>query len=47
MKPLNVKILRSIGLRPYGIFPQDPNVFKATYLATRLGVDLKTVGRLT
>lgn len=43
MKPLYIKILRSIGLRAYGIFPQDPNVFKPTYLATRLGVDPKTV----
>ncbi|MDA4127186.1 MAG: Lrp/AsnC family transcriptional regulator [Thaumarchaeota archaeon] len=43
MKPLTIKILRSIGLRAYGIFPQDPNVFKPAYLATRLGVDSKTV----
>ncbi len=43
MEPLYLKILRNVGLRPYGIFPQDPNVFKPTYLAKRIGVDPKTV----
>ncbi len=43
MEPLSVRILRNIGLRPYGTVPQDPNVFKPGWLAERLGVDLKTV----
>lgn len=43
MEPLSVKILRNIGLRPYGTVPQDPNVFKPGWLAERLGVDVKTV----
>jgi len=43
LEPLYLKILRSIGLRPYGIFPQDPNIFKPAYLAKRIGVDPKTI----
>ena len=43
LEPLYLKILRNIGLRPYGIFPQDPNIFKPAYLAKRIGVDPKTV----
>jgi len=43
LEPLYLKILRNIGLRPYGIFPQNPNVFKPAYLAKRTGVDPKTV----
>ena len=43
MEPLYLKILRNVGLRPYGIFPQDPNVFKPAYLAKLIGVDPKTV----
>src|SRR5207253_9780351 len=41
LEPLYLKILRNIGLRPYGIFPQDPNIFKPTHLAKRIGVDPK------
>lgn len=43
MEPLYLKILRNIGLKPYGNFPQDPNVFKPTHLAKRIGVNPKTV----
>jgi len=43
MDPLDLKILRTMGLRPYGAKPADPNALKATRIAARLGVEPETV----
>ena len=43
MDPLDVKIIRTMGLRPYGQRPQDVEHLKPSYIARRLGVEPETV----
>ncbi len=43
MDPLDVKIIRTMGLRPYGHSPQGTDRLKPSYIAARLGVEPETV----
>ena len=43
MDAVDIKILRVMGLRPYGKYPQDMKVFKPSYIAKKIGVEPKTV----
>ena len=38
-----MKILRTMGFRPYGSRPQDPGHFRPSYIAQHLGVEPETV----
>ena len=43
MDPLDLRIIRTMGIRPYGHRPQNPEVLRPSYLATRLRVEPETV----
>lgn len=43
MDPLDLKILRTMGLRPYGPKPADPEALKVARIAKQLGVEPETV----
>lgn len=43
MDPLDLRIIRTMGIRPYGHRPQNPEVLRASYLASRLRVEPETV----
>lgn len=43
MDSLDLRIVREMGFRPYGARPQNPEVFKPSYLAKRTGVEPETV----
>ncbi len=43
MDPLDLKIVRTMGIRPYGHRPQDLEALRASYLARRLRVEPETV----
>jgi len=41
--PLDLKIIRTMGFRPYGSRPQEPGRFRPSYIAHQLGVEPETV----
>lgn len=43
MDPLDLKILRSMGVRPYGPKPSDPEALKVARVAKAIGVEPETV----
>lgn len=43
MDAVDIKILRTMGLRPYGQSPQNSQAFKPSYIAKQIGVEPKTV----
>ena len=43
MDALDLKIVRTMGIRPYGGRPQDPEVLKPSYIAKPIGVEPETV----
>jgi len=43
MDPLDLKIVRTMGIRPYGHAPHAPDHLKPSYIASRLGVEPETV----
>lgn len=43
MDALDLKIVRTMGIRPYGGRPQDPEVFKPSYIAKHVGIEPETV----
>jgi len=43
MDPLDLKILRTMGVRPYGPKPSDPDALKPASVAKAIGVEPETV----
>lgn len=43
MDAVDIRILRTIGLRPYGELPQESRVFKPSFIAKKIGVEPKTI----
>lgn len=43
MDPLDIQIIRTMGLRPYGHAPQGMDHLKPTFIGARLGVEPETV----
>ena len=43
MDSLDVKIIRTMGLRPYGQTPQDLDHLKPSFIGTKLGVEPETI----
>ena len=43
MDAIDIRILRIMGLRPYGQLPQDMKVFKPSFIAKKIGLEPKTV----
>lgn len=43
MDGVDISILRTIGMRPYGELPKDSRVFKPSFIAKKIGIEPKTV----